>query len=135
MTITYASTIYSLLYFNQWYIINLLLKLFKLGEYYLYLSIAPLIISSTIYFRILGEDHLVAFGEPVLFWLRELSLVHEAECTIMLQSKPVDPGNFAKRATSITSDVSYSELGHLYNNKSEHMDTGRRCKENKILKV
>ena len=74
-------------------------------------------------------------GEPVLFWLRELSLVHEAECTIMLQSKPVDPGNFAKRATSITSDVSYSELGHLYNNKSEHMDTGRRCKENKILKV
>ena len=23
------------------------------------------------------------------FWLRELGLVHEAECTIMLQSKPV----------------------------------------------
>jgi len=26
---------------------------------------------------------------PVQFWLRELSLVHESECTIMLQSKPV----------------------------------------------
>ena len=25
----------------------------------------------------------------VVFWLRELCLVHEAECTIMLQSKPV----------------------------------------------
>ena len=27
--------------------------------------------------------------DPVSFWLRELGLVHEAECTIMLQSKPV----------------------------------------------
>lgn len=27
--------------------------------------------------------------DPVNFWLRELSMVHEAECTIMLQSKPV----------------------------------------------
>ena len=26
------------------------------------------------------------------FWLRELSLVHESECTIMLQSKPVSEG-------------------------------------------
>ena len=25
----------------------------------------------------------------MVFWLRELCLVHEAECTIMLQSKPV----------------------------------------------
>ena len=75
-------------------------------------------------FRVLGEDHLVSFGEPVLFWLRELSLVHEAECTIMLQSKPVDPGNFAKRATSFTSERSFVELTQLESTKTEKMDTG-----------
>ncbi len=31
------------------------------------------------------------------FWLRELGLVHEAECTIMLQSKPV-----AESSASVT---------------------------------
>ena len=78
-----------------------------------------------LFFRILGEEHLVSFGEPVLFWLRELSLVHEAECTIMLQSKPVDPGNFAKRATSFTSERSFVELAQLDTTKSEKMDTGK----------
>ena len=76
----------------------------------------------------MGEDHLVSFGEPVLFWLRELSLVHEAECTIMLQSKPVDPGNFAKRATSFTSEKSFLELAQLDNHKPEKMDTGMRIR-------
>ena len=31
------------------------------------------------------------------YWLRELSLVHEAECTIMLQSKPVSPAEQARQ--------------------------------------
>ena len=80
---------------------------------------------SSLFFRLIGEEHLISFGEPVLFWLRELSLVHEAECTIMLQSKPVDPGNFAKRATSFTSERSYVELAQLDTNKSDKMDTGK----------
>ena len=88
-----------------------------------------------LFFRILGEEHLVSFGEPVLFWLRELSLVHEAECTIMLQSKPVDPGNFAKRATSFTSERSFVELAQLDTNKSEKMDTGKiiAMRQNSLL--
>ena len=77
------------------------------------------------FFRILGENHLVSFGEPVMFWLRELSLVHEAECTIMLQSKPVDPGNFSGRATSFSSNSSLLELGHLENIKPYKMETGK----------
>ena len=34
---------------------------------------------------------LIFYSPPssVVFWLRELCLVHEAECTIMLQSKPI----------------------------------------------
>ena len=40
-----------------------------------------------------GEQEQQPFLDPVNFWLRELSLVHEAECTIMLQSKPVSPNN------------------------------------------
>ena len=81
----------------------------------------------------MGEDHLVSFGEPVLFWLRELSLVHEAECTIMLQSKPVDPGNFAKRATSFTSEKSFLELAQLDNHKPEKMDTGMRIRLSPVV--
>ncbi len=34
------------------------------------------------------------------FWLRELGLVHEAECTIMLQSKPVAESSAAAATTS-----------------------------------
>ena len=40
---------------------------------------------------------------PVQFWLRELSLVHESECTIMLQSKPV--ATTATTTSSSTSDL------------------------------
>ena len=43
----------------------------------------------------------------------------------MLQSKPVDPGNFAKRATSFTSERSFVELAQIDSNKSEKMDTGK----------
>ena len=42
----------------------------------------------------------------------------------MLQSKPVDPGNFAKRATSFTSERSFVELTQLESTKTEKMDTG-----------
>ena len=40
---------------------------------------------------------LPACADPVAYWLRELSLVHEAECTIMLQSKPVSPAEQARQ--------------------------------------
>ena len=39
----------------------------------------------------------LACVDPVAYWLRELSLVHEAECTIMLQSKPVSPAEQARQ--------------------------------------
>ena len=39
----------------------------------------------------------LACADPVAYWLRELSLVHEAECTIMLQSKPVSPAEQARQ--------------------------------------
>ena len=76
------------------------------------------------YFRIVGQDHLVSQGGPILFWLRELSLVHEAECTIMLQSKPVDPGNVANKSASCKNEKVFFDNGQLDNSKIEKMDTG-----------
>ena len=43
----------------------------------------------------------------------------------MLQSKPVDPGNFSGRATSFSSNSSLLELGHLENIKPFKMETGK----------
>ena len=43
----------------------------------------------------------------------------------MLQSKPVDPGNFSGRATSFSSNSSLLELGHLENIKPYKMETGK----------
>jgi hypothetical protein len=46
--------------------------------------------------------------DPVSYWLRELSLVHEAECTIMLQSKPVNPETHKATRSETSSPTSTS---------------------------
>ena len=49
------------------------------------------------YYSFSSSIGLPACADPVAYWLRELSLVHEAECTIMLQSKPVSPAEQARQ--------------------------------------
>ena len=39
--------------------------------------------------RVLNPSLFLFFRDPVSYWIRELACVHESECTIMLQSKPV----------------------------------------------
>ena len=54
----------------------------------------------------------------VVFWLRELCLVHEAECTIMLQSKPVG-GATNNDNVSANSTYNQAHMGNFWAGNSK----------------
>lgn len=60
-----------------------------------------------------------AYSPPssVVFWLRELCLVHEAECTIMLQSKPV--GGNTSESSNGTTTYNQANLGNFWAGNSK----------------
>ena len=57
----------------------------------------------------------------VVFWLRELCLVHEAECTIMLQSKPVggSTGTNGADGAGVGSTYNQTHLGNFWAGNSK----------------
>lgn len=55
----------------------------------------------------------------MVFWLRELCLVHEAECTIMLQSKPVGGSNNADIGISAAATYNQSHMGNFWAGNSK----------------
>ncbi len=55
----------------------------------------------------------IFYRDPVSFWLRELCLVHESECTIMLQSKPIAEDNSSNSNNSSSRKQQHQKLGSM----------------------